>query len=311
MDRPSRPPRPTAGFTLIELLVVIAIIAVLIALLLPAVQAAREAARRAQCVNNLKQIGLALMNYETAIRTFPPGYISLFDAQGNDTGPGWGWSALMLPNFDNAVTYNSINFSLAIENPGNLTGRLVLFSSFLCPSDTVQQSWPAVNRDTATGAAIQTICQVASSNYVGMYGLGEPGPYGEGVFFRDSRISPRDITDGTSQTILAGERSHRLGEATWVGAVTNAILYPTDGDNIGRYVPETSPGMILGHAGEGHGPGDPRSDVNQFYSLHLGRGVDFLFADGHVTFLKSTMNYRTYLALATRAGGEVVSSGDY
>jgi prepilin-type N-terminal cleavage/methylation domain-containing protein/prepilin-type processing-associated H-X9-DG protein len=302
--------RPHAGFTLIELLVVISIIAVLIALLLPAVQAAREAARRAQCVNNLKQIGLALHSYEGTLRTFPPGYVSNFDAQGNDTGPGWGWAAMLLPQFEQTPVFNAIDFGLPIESPGNLTGRLPLVNNFLCPSDTVQPFWWAVNRDTATGATVQNICQVASSNYVGMYGTGEPGPDGEGVFFRDSRIALRDITDGSSQTILVGERSHRLGEATWVGSVTNAILYPTDGDNIGRYVPETSPGMVLGHAGEGHGPGDPRSDVNQFYSLHSGGGVNFLFADGHVAFLKSTMNYRTYLALATRAGGEVIS-GDY
>jgi prepilin-type N-terminal cleavage/methylation domain-containing protein/prepilin-type processing-associated H-X9-DG protein len=311
MDRSHCGHRPSAGFTLIELLVVISIIAVLIALLLPAVQSAREAARRAQCVNNLKQIGLALHNYEGALRTFPPGYVSNFDSQGNDTGPGWGWAAMLLPQFEQAPAFNALNFSLPIEATSNLTGRLVLVNSFLCPSDTVLPSWWAVNRDTATGAAVQNICQVAASNYVGMYGTGEPGPDGEGVFFRNSRISLRDITDGSSQTILVGERSHRLGEATWVGSVTNAILYPTDGDNIGRYVPETSPGMVLGHAGEGHGPGDPRSDVNQFYSLHAGGAVNFLFADGHVGFLKSTMNYKTYLALATRAGGEVVSSGDY
>jgi len=298
------------GFTLIELLVVIAIIAVLIALLLPAVQAAREAARRAQCVNNLKQIGLALHNYDASHRTFPPGYVSNFDAQGNDTGPGWGWAAMLLPQFEQAPAFNALNFDLAVEVPSNLTARLVLVNNFLCPSDTVQPSWWAVNRDVTTGASVQNICQVAASNDVGMYGTGEPGPDGEGVFFRDSRIALRDIADGTSQTIAVGERSHRLGEATWVGSVTNAILYPTDGDNIGRYIPETNPGMVLGHAGEGHGPGDPHSDVNQFYSLHAGGGVNFLFADGHVTFLKATMNYKTYLALATRAGGEVIS-GDY
>jgi prepilin-type N-terminal cleavage/methylation domain-containing protein/prepilin-type processing-associated H-X9-DG protein len=311
MDRLYPFRRRGAAFTLIELLVVIAIIAVLIALLLPAVQSAREAARRAQCVNNLKQIGLALHNYEGALRTFPPGYVSSFDSRGNDTGPGWGWAAMLLPQFEQAPAYGALNFSRAIEDPGNVTGRLVLVGSFLCPSDTVLPSWWAVNRDTATGATVQKICQVAASNYVGMYGTGEPGPDGEGVFFRNSRIALRDITDGTSQTILVGERSHRLGEATWVGSVTDAILYPTDGDNVGRYVPETSPGMVLGHAGDGHGPGDPRSDVNQFYSRHLGVGVNFLFADGHVAFLRSTMDYKTYLALATRAGGEVVSSGDY
>ena len=93
--------------------------------------------------------------------------------------------------------------------------------------------------------------------------------------------------------------------------MTDAIMYPTDNDNIGRYATETSSGMVLGHVGEGAGPGDPNSDVNQFYSLHSGRGVNFLFGDGHVAFLKATIDYRTYLALATRAGGEVVSSDAY
>jgi prepilin-type N-terminal cleavage/methylation domain-containing protein/prepilin-type processing-associated H-X9-DG protein len=299
------------AFTLIELLVVIAIIAVLIGLLLPAVQAAREAARRAQCVNNLKQIGLALLNYEAILQTFPSGYVSNFDAQGNDTGPGWGWAAMLLPQFEQTPLFNSINFNLAIEQPSNLTSRLPVVKNFLCPSDTAQPLWLAVTRDVLTAAPVQNLCQVASSNYVGMYGTGEPGPNGEGVFFRNSKIAVRNITDGTAQTILVGERSHRLGEATWVGAVTNALLYPTDNDNIGRFELETSSGMVLGHAGEGVGPGDPRSDVNQFYSLHFGRGVNFLFGDGHVTFLKSTIAYRTYQALATRAGGEVVSGDAY
>ena len=299
------------AFTLIELLVVIAVIGILIGLLLPAVQAAREAARRAQCVNNLKQIGLALLNYEGTLQTFPPGYVSNFDAQGNDTGPGWGWAAMLLPQFEQTSLFNSINFDLAIEQPANLTSRLPVVTNFLCPSDRAQSSWWAVNRDAFTALPLQNICQVASSNYVGMYGTGEPGPNGEGVFFRNSKIAVRDITDGTAQTILVGERSHQLGEATWVGSVTNAFLYPTDNDNVGRFVLETSAGMVLGHAGEGVGPGDPRSDVNQFYSLHFGRGVNFLFGDGHVTFLKSTIAYTTYQALATRAGGEVVPGDAY
>jgi prepilin-type processing-associated H-X9-DG protein len=258
-------------------------------------------------VNNLKQIGLALLNYEGTLQTFPLGYVSNFDAQGNDTGPGWGWAAMLLPQFEQTPLFNSINSNLAIDDSANLTSRLPVVNNCLCPSDTVQPFWWAVSRDAFTGAPVQPICQVASSNYVGMYGTGEPGPSGEGVFFRNSKIAVRDITDGTTQTILVGERSHRLGEATWVGSVTNALLYPTDNDNIGRLELETSSGMILGHAGEGVGPGDPRSDVNQFYSLHFGGGVNFLFGDGHVTFLKSTMDYRTYQALATRAGGELVS----
>jgi prepilin-type N-terminal cleavage/methylation domain-containing protein/prepilin-type processing-associated H-X9-DG protein len=299
------------AFTLIELLVVIAIMAVLIALLLPAVQAARESARRAQCVNNLKQLGLALFSYEQTHKTLPSGYVSAFDVGGSDTGPGWGWAAMLLPQFEQTPLFNALNFNLAIESPANSTGRLAGVNSFLCASDTTATAYWAVDRNAATGAPTRNICQVAPSNYVGMYGLGEPGPDGDGVFFRDSAVALRDITDGTGQTIFAGERSHRLGEATWTGSVTGALLFPTDNDNIGRYVTETSSGMVLGHAGEGVGPGDPRSDVNQFYSLHAGRGVNFLFGDGHVTFLKATMDYKTYRALATRAGGEVASADAY
>ena len=125
------------AFTLIELLVVIAIIAVLIALLLPAVQSAREAARRMQCVNNLKQIGLALFNYESANGAFPPGYI---DYQNNpnytpdlDMGPGWGWAAMSLPFLEQQPLYNAINFSLGITNASNSTAVLTSLTVFLGP----------------------------------------------------------------------------------------------------------------------------------------------------------------------------------
>ena len=298
--------RPRRAFTLIELLVAISIIGLLIALLLPAVQAAREAARRARCISNLRQVGLALATYESTNRALPPGYVSNFDGDGNDTGPGWGWAAMILPQVEQANAFNAINFDLAIEDPANPTARQTVIDIFLCPSDPTGAAYAAVERDFATGAPLREICKVAPANYVGMYGRGEPGPAGDGLFFRDSGVGLRDVTDGTSQTIAVGERSHRLGEATWVGSVTDALMYPTDNDGIGRYATETSSGMVLGHAGEGAGPGDPRSDVNQFYSLHAGRGVNFLFGDGHVAFLKASMDYRTYLALATRAGGEVV-----
>ena len=304
----SIPKGQSRAFTLIELLVVIAIIAVLIGLLLPAVQAAREAARRAQCVNNLKQIGLALHNYDGSHLTFPSGYVSNFDASGNDTGPGWGWAAMLLPQFEQTPLFNAVNFNLAVEDPANMTGRLPNVNNFLCPSDPTATAYWAVNRDAATGAPRQNICRVSPSNYIAMYGNGEPGPSGDGIFFRNGKIGLRDITDGTAQTLAVGERSHRLGEATWVGSVADAVMFPTDNDDIGRYRTETSSGMVLGHVGEGVGPGDRRGDVNQFYSLHSGGGVNFLFADGHVSFLKSTLNYRAYKALATRAGGEVVQN---
>ena len=291
------------GFTLIELLVVIAIIALLIALLLPAVQQAREAVRRTQCKNNLKQFGLALHNYHDSNRTLPPGYISKFDASGNDLGPGWGWGAMALPYIDGANLFNSLNVNVGIELLPNATTRVSPLAVFRCPSDIGQQTWSAHQRNISTGADLGPICDVARSNFVGMYGTSEPGVDGDGVFFRNSKINLRDLIDGTSNTLVVGERSTSLGDATWAGAVTGAVIVPDSSDGVGSGPPESSSSLVLGHAGDGYSPGHPRSHVNQFHSLHTG-GVHFLLGDGSVRFLSTSMDYDLYRALATRAGGE-------
>ena len=297
------------AFTVVELLAVIAILGLLLALLLPAVQAAREAGRRGQCANHLKQIGIALQSYHDRQRSFPSGYLSEFDAAGGDLGPGWGWASMLLPEVEQLAAFNRIQFSRAIEDPANADCRLLEFPVYLCPSDSVAAAWWAWSRDPVTGVKIAKICQVAPANYVGMYGNSEPGVDGTGIFFRNSNVALKDIADGASQTIAVGERSHDYGEATWVGSVTGAFLFPDDNNGIGAGHTENSSGMVLGHAGEHVGPGDPGGDVNLFYSRH-GHGVNFLFADGHVNFLRTSMDYRSYLALSTRANGEVVS-GEY
>jgi prepilin-type N-terminal cleavage/methylation domain-containing protein/prepilin-type processing-associated H-X9-DG protein len=296
------------AFTLVELLVVIAVIGILIAILLPAVQAAREAARRSQCSNNLKQLGIALISYHDSQRAFPAGYISNFDASGNDTGPGWGWAALMLPQIEQGNLYNSINFKLPIEAPSN-TARLQAIPTLLCPSDEVEPYWNAESRD-ASGNPTGVICQLAPANYVAVYGTSDPGVDGDGMFYRNSGVAFKDITDGSANTIALGERSHRLGEAAWAGSVTGTMLFPDPSEGeVGKPRLELASGMVLGHVGLGNGPNSPNSEINQFYSLH-NQGVEFVFADGHVKFIPDTIDYQVYRAMATIAGGEP-AGGDF
>jgi prepilin-type N-terminal cleavage/methylation domain-containing protein/prepilin-type processing-associated H-X9-DG protein len=300
--------RRPRGFTLIELLVVIAIIAVLIGLLLPAVQRVREAAARTQCVNNLKQIGLALQNYHDSNASFPPGYVSNYDAAGNDTGPGWGWAAFILPQMEQQNLYSAIQFSQNIEAPANSGVRVQPMKSFLCPSDYLPPTWTATRYDAA-GNPLGPICEVASGNYIGNFGVSEPGVDGEGIFFRNSKVRFADIKDGTSLTLMVGERSSRWCQATWVGAVTNASMVPPPGSPAlgGEW---NAAGFVLGHTFEGNGgPGAPGTEANGFSSEHS-HGANFLFADGHVQFLQGSMDHRVYKALSTRAGGEIVG-GDF
>jgi len=295
------------GFTLIELSVAITIVGVLIGLLLPAVQAARESARRIQCANNLKQIGLALQNHHRAHSSFPSGYTSGLDAAGNDIGPGWGWAAVSLPYLEQTPLWNSIDFRQSIESPVNVA-RNRSPSNLLCPSNELPKpTWPAEVRDL-DGNPMSLICDVGFCAYVGMYGSTDTCPNGDGIFFRNSHTRIRDITDGASHTIAVGERAYRLGDATWVGAVTGAKIFP-DSDDGEIAAPHLKPSlaMVLSHAGLGNGPNNPSSEIDQFYSLH-GFGVNFVFADGHVVFLPGTIDYSVYRAMATRAGGEAASS---
>jgi prepilin-type N-terminal cleavage/methylation domain-containing protein/prepilin-type processing-associated H-X9-DG protein len=297
-----------SGFTLVELLVVIAIVGVLIALLLPAVQKVREAAARAQCVNNLKQIGLALQNYHDNHRSFPPGYVSAHDSAGNDTGPGWGWAAFILPQMEQQQLSSAIQFKQNIEVLANSGTRVQAVPPYICPSDSVPATWTATKYDSL-GKPVGAICEVASANYIGVFGVSEPGVDGEGIFFRNSSVRIADIKDGTSQTMMVGERSFRWCQATWVGSVTSASMVPPPGSPAlaGEW---NGSGFVLGHTFEGSGgPGSPGTEVNGFSSEHPG-GSNFLFADGHVQFLEMSMDHQVYKALSTRAGGEAVG-GDF
>lgn len=322
LEARGNPPR-SLGFTLIELLVVIAIIGTLVALLLPAVQAARAQARRVACQNNLKQIGLALAQYAHRHGAFPPGYVSIWEPiRAREIGPGWGWASMILPELEQQALSNHIGFESPMHLPAQSTVRTATLGVFLCPADTMHRIWTASAGETwlymgKVYSASDPICDVAGSNYVGVFGIGEPGVDGDGVFYRGSSTRFTDITDGLTQTLCVGERSTNLnlgrGQATWAGAVPGALFWscapnPFEPDG-GVCVREDGSGMILGHTGEGHGPGDPYGDVNQFLSRH-GRGSYFLYCDGHVRFLRNEMDYRVYKALSTRARGEIISD-DY
>jgi prepilin-type N-terminal cleavage/methylation domain-containing protein/prepilin-type processing-associated H-X9-DG protein len=293
--------RRRTGFTLIELLVTIAIIAVLIGILLPAVQKVREVAARNKCANNLRQIALAIHNYHDIHRSFPAGYISGVAGNGDDTGPGWGWAAQILPQMEQNALYGSVRFDKPIEDPTNADARQKAVRAYICPSDDLPPTWTAARFDTA-GNRLRQIADVTSANYVGVYGPTEPGVDGDGVFFRNSKIGLSDITDGTAQTLMVGERTVRLGPATWCGAVTAANIYaPQTGPQV-----EDGSGMVLGQAN--HPPGSSECELNEFAGSH-GIGANFAFADGHVVFIPATIDQKVFHALATRAGGEVIPEG--
>jgi prepilin-type N-terminal cleavage/methylation domain-containing protein/prepilin-type processing-associated H-X9-DG protein len=316
--RTSAAPR---AFTLIELLVVITIIGILMALLLPAVQAAREAARRMQCSNNLKQIGLALHNYHTSLGCFPPGYLSAYsspgyetseDAYTGDTGPGWSWAAMVLPYIEQNNL--PINFSKPIGDPANAIARVSSLPVFLCPSDGGDKTF-----DVSTGGSSVT---VAHSDYVGMFGSPEispdpgflspdpeRGPKSRGMFCRNVAVKFADVKDGTSNTIFVGERSSNLAYATWTGSVMGGGV-PPKSPNPYNYGAEGAPVLVLGHTGTiydspPHTPNNSVNHVDDFWSEHP-QGANFLFVDGSVQQINDTIDPAVWRALGTKAGGEQI-----
>jgi prepilin-type N-terminal cleavage/methylation domain-containing protein/prepilin-type processing-associated H-X9-DG protein len=334
MTRPSR-----RGFTLIELLVVIAIIGVLIALLVPAVQKVREAAARIQCTNNLKQIGLALHSFHDANRAFPPGYIdgntNPASTPDNDVGPGWGWASFILPYLEQNAVFNQINFKQPVGTGVNAQISLQDLTIMQCPSDPYQQAFAVYDSSFTT-----PIAMVAHGNYVGCNGWeecfngtgGNPqsgsgtdglggnfGISGVGAFYRNSRTRIASITDGLSNTILAGERSGDHSPSTWTGAVAGGrcpawmATQPPSPNSPPPGLPydnaDFGEAFALAHANASHLPSAdfPIFDPDTFYSMHTGKGANFLFGDGSVHFLTSGINPMTYQALGTIAGGEVAN----
>jgi prepilin-type N-terminal cleavage/methylation domain-containing protein/prepilin-type processing-associated H-X9-DG protein len=341
----TRPRRRRRGFTLIELLVVIAIIAVLIALLLPAVQAAREAARRMQCVNNLKQLSLAAMNYESSNGCLPSGMYGAYTTSGSMKA-GLGVLVRIMPYVEGQANFNQANFNWRESDVDNLTLASTGVKTLWCPSDpTVAQGVP-VNPPDWTNVPAGTTANVYYTSYGGNQGmwalnvLPTNSTYSarlgnmNGVIFASSTVRIADVTDGTSNTLMFGERPHgKLPAGYWQsyyhwwhsGYYTDAMFeawYPINSQFKGLpFIPGSTDedwAMTLG-------------------SFHPG-GANVSFCDGSVKFLKETIQsvpynqtdgsvpafiysgtytiapgtqLGVYQKLATRNFGEVLSADQY
>jgi len=295
------------GFTLVELLVVIAIIGILISLLLPAVQAAREAARRMSCTNNLKQVGLALHMFHDVHKKFPAGWQSYDPATGEPFWfgtPGWAWSAHILPFLEQSnVQDRLVHFGLPIADPANAGARTLELAVFRCPSDTGEETFMLEGGGPSAGPDVSFPIEMATGNYIGVFGTRDfhfvchPGfaeynkCMGNGTFYLNERNRFRDILDGLSNTLFVGERASRLAPSTWVGVVPGGEHAVARVAGVGAYPPNSEAA--------------PEHYFHNFSSYHPA-GTNFLAGDGSVKMITETIDMQTYAALCTRRGGEIV-----
>jgi prepilin-type N-terminal cleavage/methylation domain-containing protein/prepilin-type processing-associated H-X9-DG protein len=309
-SRAARPPRigrPTAhGFTLVELLVVIAIIGILLGLLLPAVQAAREAARRSSCVNNLRQIGLALQNYHSQYRHFPPAAPLL----AKEMDPSIGWRVLILPFLEETAIYQEI----APTPDGDAASwkpRGNAIDIYLCPSTERPVSGPTL-QVPAHYAAV-------SGAYRGndRFDLEDSfcgDIYKNGIFFPNSRTSIQKITDGTSHTLAVGERLYVFRDwmdgATWIGKPPTEIC--TEAAKNVRFPINANQQEYGYYVFDNFAPAGAKKDMllnDLFFASKHSGGANFCIADGSVQFLQESIDFTLYQDLATRNGSEVVHGG--
>lgn len=306
-----------SAFTLVELLVVMAIIGILVGLLLPAVQQVRETARRTECSNNIRQIGLALHSYHGAMRRLPTGWevdVPTGSAFTSEPGlPGWGWATKVLPYLEEGNLYREFDFSFDADDEMFEETREHVIATFICPSDPSDEvmEWDWIHPDFEGdhdhdddddhGFAFRLLHDdddhhhedllVSRCNYSGVFGSNEiegNETNGNGLFYENSRTKFRDIRDGLSHTLMCGERLGSRGTVTWVAADPHIEHGPA------RIVGVTD--HLLNDDVAGH--------FEDFASAHP-QGANFLSADGSVRLMPDFIDEDIYQALSTRAGGEV------
>ena len=329
-----------SGFTLVELLVVIAIIGILIALLLPAVQAAREAARRIQCCNKLKQIGLAMLNYHESHRVFSPGGIAIVELPGfhsecppsfNGSGDGGryqgpGWSVLIMPYIEQNALHGAFDFDGTFASrvcdqvtPMNKELQWTPNPAFQCPSDPNSQSdIPNSNYYACSGGGddSEAVCTAIRDNLCAFLN--------NGIFYVNSKVRIRDITDGTSNTIMAGETiwcNLLTGEIAQFGTANNGMhwswastvqVYPHQG----TFGALRSCASAIDPINDPISPFDPNTWVNYhtpmrtFGSNHPG-GCHLMMADGSVHFASDTLALHIFRDLGACDDGMPLVRGDF
>jgi prepilin-type N-terminal cleavage/methylation domain-containing protein len=317
------------GFTLIELLVVIAVISTLMSLLLPAVQQAREAARRSQCQNNLRQLGLALHNYHDAHQVFPPAYVANTqlpsrDPDTYDAAPGFAWGSLILAQIDQAPLYQRFNFSLPCWDPGQASAAQTPLPVFRCPSDSGPSGPFPVRDDVGTTlATFSRSSYVVSSGQEEGWGGNQIADYSgiaDGPFYRNSKTRASDVVDGLSNTVFLGEHSSILSNKTWVGVVPGAEVCANDPNRFPITACDYAATLVNVHSGPSrneidpvtgfapiHPPNSPLCHVCQMYSQH-GDGAFVVLGDGSVRYISQFIHQPTWAALTSRARGEVIGA---
>ncbi len=321
--RPNRV--PASGFTLVELLVVIAIIGVLMGLLLPAVQQARAAAYRMSSANQLKQIGLALTNFETARGRYPAGYTSdpvrfAPDAATLDAGPGWGWGTMILPYLEQGGLYEKLNLALPCWAPENAVAVRTKISSFI--SAGADDDLDAIQIRNSSGTVVGVF---GRSHFLANVGQDEPWGYSPpvsdwktlptsrfiGPFYRNSRTRPAEIRDGLSNTVFVGEHTS-ISDKTWVGVIPGTESCPRDVNRFPFTECDAAATFVLAHAGPAasepgivHPPGYPTAHVCQFFSPW--QGANILYGDGSVRFISNDINPDAWSAACSMAGGESIN----
>jgi len=280
--------RSRIAFTLVELLVVIAIIGILIALLLPAVQAAREAARRMQCTNHLKQLALGVHNYASAHKSFPPGCVD-----DNELIESWGWGAFLLPYIEQGPLHKELRmnerrlFDLLKHTTDRKLAQTVIHT-FRCPTDTTDDLLPKNERHFHGNGNVGKI-ELATANYIACQGLYDiPGDFkNDGVFFNDSKIRFRDIKDGTSNTFMLGERDKRCNAGVWAG-----VRNPPGPCHWGVYQDRGRISKKLNAPDEHEqGKNDCDSCAEGFSSAHAD-GANFALCDGSVRFISDSIDFQ-------------------